>query len=335
MEKKVYELRVDPDLRDLIPPLTDEEHRMLEDSIVRGGCDTPLIVWNGVIVDGHNRYEICCRHSIPFTYEEKPFTDKESAMFWMLEHQLARRNLNSYQRSLLVLRFEPMYAAKAKKRLVTSTGGNAPQPVQNSAQAENGKTRDKLGKIAGVSHDTIAKVKELDAKADDDTKKKLQSGEISIHKAYTEMKDAERSGDTRICERCHEEKPINEFTLPSNRKERLPFCKACEARARELSKPFLSGGTGIITNRGRTGHVSTGIPDDPAMFDQVISLLQHAQNAFLAAFESTVAQYHPSMVTEEHSDLIRQLIDHIADTAENILEKHLTDTNKEENEHES
>ena len=88
-------------------------------------------------------------------------------------------------------------------------------------------------------------------------------------------------------------------------------------------------------NRGRTGHVSTGIPDDPAMFDQVISLLQHAQNAFLAAFESTVAQYHPSMVTEEHSDLIRRLIDHIADTAENILEKHLTDTNKEENEHES
>ena len=71
------------------------------------------------------------------------------------------------------------------------------------------------------------------------------------------------------------------------------------------------------------------------MFDQVISLLQHAQNAFLAAFESTVAQYHPSMVTEEHSDLIRRLIDHIADTAENILEKHLTDTNKEENEHES
>lgn len=56
MEKQVYELTIDPDLRDLIPPLSEEEYRMLEDSIVRDGCDTPLTVWNGTIVDGHNRY---------------------------------------------------------------------------------------------------------------------------------------------------------------------------------------------------------------------------------------------------------------------------------------
>ena len=70
MEKKVYDLKVDPELRDLIPPLSEEEHRMLEDSIVRDGCDTPLTVWDGTIVDGHNRYEICVRHNIPFAYAE-------------------------------------------------------------------------------------------------------------------------------------------------------------------------------------------------------------------------------------------------------------------------
>ena len=95
MEKKVYELKIDPEFRDLIPPLTEEEHKMLEASIVREGCDTPLTIWNGTIVDGHNRYEICRRHEIPFTYDEREFESKEAAMFWMLEHQLARRNLNS------------------------------------------------------------------------------------------------------------------------------------------------------------------------------------------------------------------------------------------------
>ena len=105
MEKKVYELRIDPELRDLIPPLSDEEKKMLEDSILRDGCDTPLIVWNGTIVDGHNRYDICRKHDIPFGIEEKDFEDRDAAMFWMLEHQLARRNLNSYQRSLVGLKY--------------------------------------------------------------------------------------------------------------------------------------------------------------------------------------------------------------------------------------
>ena len=323
MEKQLYELIIDPDLHDLIPPLTEEEYKMLEDSIVRDGCDTPLTVWNGTIVDGHNRYEICQRHEIPFAIEEKDFQSKEAAMAWMLEHQLARRNLNSYQRSELALKAKDYYAriAEANQKAGTNLGLNS---------AQGGRVSEKLAKLAGVGHDTIKKAKKISENADDDTKKKLRAGEISIHKAYTDLVNKEHEGETCVCERCHQEKPIKEFTLPSDRKNRLPFCKACEARARELSKPFLSGGTGIITNRGRTAHVSTGIPDDPTMFEQVISLLQHAQNAFLAAFEQTVGQYHPSMVSEEHSEMIRQLIDHVAETAEDILAKHLTN-NKEEN----
>ena len=65
-EKKVYDLTVDPEFRDLIPPLNEEELKLLEASIVADGCESPLIVWNGVIVDGHNRYAICRKHEIPF-----------------------------------------------------------------------------------------------------------------------------------------------------------------------------------------------------------------------------------------------------------------------------
>ena len=65
-EKKVYDLTVDPEFRDLIPPLNEEELKLLEESLVADGCESPLIVWNGVIVDGHNRYAICRKHEIPF-----------------------------------------------------------------------------------------------------------------------------------------------------------------------------------------------------------------------------------------------------------------------------
>ena len=63
-EKKVWTLKVDGELRGLIPPLSAEERKMLEESIVRDGCDTPLTVWEGTIVDGHNRYDICREHGI-------------------------------------------------------------------------------------------------------------------------------------------------------------------------------------------------------------------------------------------------------------------------------
>ena len=63
-EKKLYDLTVDPEFRDLIPPLNEEELKLLEESLVADGCESPLIVWNGVIIDGHNRYAICQKHGM-------------------------------------------------------------------------------------------------------------------------------------------------------------------------------------------------------------------------------------------------------------------------------
>ena len=98
-EKKVCDLTVDPEFRDLIPPLNEEELKLLEESLVADGCESPLIVWNGVIIDGHNRYAICRKHDIPFSIQEKNFDTREEVMLWMLRNQLGRRNLNNYQRS--------------------------------------------------------------------------------------------------------------------------------------------------------------------------------------------------------------------------------------------
>ena len=69
-EKKLYDLAVDPEFRDLIPPLNEEELKLLEESLVADGCESPLTVWNGVIIDGHNRYAICRKHDIPFSIQE-------------------------------------------------------------------------------------------------------------------------------------------------------------------------------------------------------------------------------------------------------------------------
>ena len=336
MEKKVYELRIDPELRDLIPPLSDEEKKMLEDSILRDGCDTPLIVWNGTIVDGHNRYDICRKHGIPFGIEEKDFEDRGAAMFWMLEHQLARRNLNSYQRSLVGLKYESFYREQARKRLTTSTGGKDARPLQNSAEAEKGNAMDKLGKMVGVSRDTLAKVKELDANADEGTKEQLRRGEVSIHRAYTELKNKEHEGETRVCERCGLEKPYTDFNIVSKATRYSLICKECEAKAKQAARDAETAAsmppeevTGMTVRDGKLAHVPTQLRDDPALFDHVLSLLESATNAYIATCETAISKLRLSMMTEENIDTIRQMIDDAADTVDEMLTQTITEKNEE------
>lgn len=70
MEKKVYKLNINDKFKNLIPPLSDDEYKQLEDNILRYGCREPLCVWNNTIIDGHNRYAICSKNNIPFSIQE-------------------------------------------------------------------------------------------------------------------------------------------------------------------------------------------------------------------------------------------------------------------------
>ena len=95
-------LRIDPDFRAYIPALSDEERAQLEQNIVAEGCRDPLVVWGDVLIDGHNRYEICTRLGLPFVTVAKEFPDREAALDWMDAHQLGRRNLTPDARRLLL-----------------------------------------------------------------------------------------------------------------------------------------------------------------------------------------------------------------------------------------
>jgi len=88
-----YFMIIDPEFKALIPPLAAEELAQLEANILRDGCRDPLVVWNGTLIDGHNRHAICTKHGLPFDEIEMEFPDRESVMDWMDANQLGRRNL--------------------------------------------------------------------------------------------------------------------------------------------------------------------------------------------------------------------------------------------------
>ena len=94
-------IKRDESLHAIIPPLTNEEYDLLEHSILSEGCRDPLVIWDkhDVIIDGHNRFEICNRHDIPFDVIRMSFTDRHEVVDWICKNQLGRRNLTDAARS--------------------------------------------------------------------------------------------------------------------------------------------------------------------------------------------------------------------------------------------
>ena len=187
MEKKVYELKINETLEHVMPPLQETELALLTKSLLEDGCRDPLIVWNGAIVDGHNRYRICQANNIPFSYIEMEFDDESAVKLWIIKNQLARRNVPDFVRCELVLPLEAELKAEAKKRQGQRNDLNFGPTL-----AQGSRSRDELARIAGVSHGTLDKVKKIVAEADDETKEKLRSGEISIHRASQALKLKEK-----------------------------------------------------------------------------------------------------------------------------------------------
>ena len=78
-------LKIDEDFKNLIRPLSQDEYLQLEANLLLDGCREPITTWNGIIVDGHNRYEICKKHNIPFNVQPKEFDCREEVIIWSTE----------------------------------------------------------------------------------------------------------------------------------------------------------------------------------------------------------------------------------------------------------
>lgn len=151
-------LKIDPEFESKIPPLTVEEYRQLEENIVTEGVILmPLIIWNGTIVDGHNRYKIAQAHpEIIFTVYEKDFENRYEALAWICKNQLGRRNLTRVQMELLLgerYEAEKMAARFRGNQYTLSSKSGAGQIEPGDARRH--RTRQKIALEAGVSEAAI------------------------------------------------------------------------------------------------------------------------------------------------------------------------------------
>ena len=182
---KMPKIIIDEEFKALLPALDSQTYAQLEASLLENGCMHPLVLWNGILIDGHNRYEICTKHGIPFKTVDKEFANREEALIWIITTQVGRRNLTPIQLSY----FRGLHY-NAEKLLVKNAAGinqhSEEVKAQNGPKPQNPSTAERLADEYNVSPKTIKRDVQL-AKAIDaigetspEAKREILSGTAGI-----------------------------------------------------------------------------------------------------------------------------------------------------------
>jgi len=95
----LQEIIIDEEFERILPRLDEQTYAWLEENILEYGCREPLVLWNGILIDGHNRYSILQKHNLPVKIINMEFDSREEVLIWIISTQVSRRNLNPLQLS--------------------------------------------------------------------------------------------------------------------------------------------------------------------------------------------------------------------------------------------
>jgi N6-adenosine-specific RNA methylase IME4 len=201
-------IKILPELKNFIPPLTPEEYAQLEANCIQYGIQDKLKIARysdsetgeqlEVLADGHNRYRIARSNDLSFEVEYLDFESVHDAKLWMIDNQKGRRNLSDFVKfELAQVKAEILKEKGAKKRnngfkgnrytgsvlsIIDKTLDNeSPHNTQREVANELGWSTGKVGMAAVVN-----------SEADEETKNKLRRNQVSINQVYKEIKKERR-----------------------------------------------------------------------------------------------------------------------------------------------
>lgn len=304
-EKSLRRLQINPHFKNLIRPLRKKEYLQLEQNILTDGCRDPLIVWNGVIVDGHNRYEICMRCQIPFSVVEMDFSCEAEAIAWICANQLGRRNISEETRKFLIgKQYEAEKLIGANKNphgnnqyssnFDTEESGQSPEEVRSRS-----KTAEKIAQENHISKGTVEKysiyARAMDTLAEKDSEivPKILSGQYKIaHKNVVELS-----------------------------KLSPPEIKRVERRIKKMQQPYIQynqsrNAINAVSERIKDGDAVTSIKDMPAFDpDADINVLTLTIPSWSSSIDRVRKQTDLSIISSHaRYGLIKQiysLVDHV------------------------
>lgn len=296
------ELKIDPELRNLLPPLTDDEYNQLEKNIVENGFDRnfPIMEWQGYIVDGHNRYDICKKHNITdYVVGTLAYETKEEVMEWMLDIQLGRRNLSPIQRIAIAEKYRSIYEKQARENLIKAGhnyGIGKEKPLPNLVNPISSiDTTKKLAEVANVGKETYRMGKKILDSDNEEVKEKVLSGEMSINAGYNKIKETTKQKENKN----------NETTTTQ-----------LQTTQKELSQPKISEEVKQICADLKTEKSKEYLD---SIWDYKVSVIECMNADFEMYYDGFV-----SILNDMENRVTQKELDECITNAENNIEKLLT-----------
>ena len=292
-------LRIDPEFKAQIPPLTQEERKQLEENILaEGELLAPILVWNGTIVDGHNRYEILQSHpEIPCIVRNLELETRDEVLVWICKHQLGRRNLTPEQKKFLMGK-----QYDAEKQADGFHGNQHTRPVpsagaQNEHKQAAEKTCERIARENHISASAVRRAALFAAGVDlaeelcPGIRQRVLSGDLKAPDAFFERLAKARPEEYDVI--------LEQIKNPQSRAKPAAKQKLFQTEKSASSKPLLAS----------QPSESKPVPEETSsVYSQLADAAASMQESWEAIFKQT-----PTLLTDsEHRKAVQA-----------ILEKHL------------
>lgn len=119
---------------------------------------------------------ICQKHGIAYKTITLKLNNENDVFLWMIDNQMARRNVSDFDRTVLALK---------KKEIIASRGnpGKRNDLSPNLAGGSRLDIRSQVAKLAGVSHGTVNKVEYIQDEAAPEVIAAVRAGKLKIDAA--------------------------------------------------------------------------------------------------------------------------------------------------------
>ena len=339
-------LKVDPEFQGKIPPLTFEELNQLEANILRDGrIINPIIVWEELIVDGHNRFTIAKKHpEIPFTVHEKEFANRYEAIIWICKNQLGRRNLTPEQKSYLIGKQYEAEKHADFNRGNQYTSSKKSGCYQNGNSQKLNRTCERIASENGIGRNTVIRAEQfakgVDAaeEAVPGTRQKVLSGEVkptaaeiaSVARAPPEDRPALVA---EICKPKPPKPPAQKLKTPPAVAAPLPNASTSEEECTDeelvhtpapqeqtfpqrVNEPLKIDRQQIL-EIANSRYVSKRLADGTAMLCEVSG----AANSMMRRWESVFREYPDILSDAENRASVGRTIQKLRDYLKNLEDK--------------
>ena len=182
---KVYEYH---EIANIFPMMQDDEYERLKDDIAINGQLEPIVLYEGKVLDGRNRYKALCDIGLKTDFEEY---QGDQPLSYVISKNLHRRHLTASQRAIMATDIKPLLEVEAKKRQLANLKQYADTVVEIMPQREAGKSRDKAGDLFGVSGRYVSEAENIKEK-EPELAEKVRSGDMTIAEAKKKAQKAER-----------------------------------------------------------------------------------------------------------------------------------------------